>query len=86
MIEPVDRLNNAPRILAWGIDLGGWADSVRRPGTTFEDAVRELYATYAGSPGKVRYGDKTPLYVEYLPELRLTFRRGAVRPPGTGRS
>jgi hypothetical protein len=34
--------------------------------TTFADAVRVVFAMYAGSRGKTLYGDKTPLYVSFI--------------------
>ncbi len=33
----------------------------------FTDAVRAVYRAYAGQQGKLRYGDKTPIYVLHLP-------------------
>ena len=42
--------------------------SEETPATT-ADALRTVYATYAGRQGKSRYGDKTPMYVNVVPVL-----------------
>lgn len=41
--------------------------------TTYADAVRAVYAAYAVSRGKSRYGDKTPKYVIKMPLLARLF-------------
>jgi hypothetical protein len=43
------------------------------PVTTFADAVRRLYATYAARRGKGRWADKTPMHVQYLARLARLF-------------
>lgn len=40
---------------------------------TFSDAVRSLYACYAQTRGKVRWGDKTPAYVRHVGALATLF-------------
>ena len=40
---------------------------------TFPDAVRSLYALYASTRGKTRYGDKTPWAVMHIPLLARLF-------------
>ncbi len=40
---------------------------------TYADAVRAVYAAYAESRGKSRYGDKTPKYVVEMPMLADLF-------------
>jgi Sulfotransferase family len=42
-------------------------------GLNVADAVRALFAAYAGKQGKPRYADKTPHYVSHLPELAGRF-------------
>ena len=43
------------------------------PPASYADAVRLLYACYAESRGKPRYGDQTPPYVRHLPLLSSLF-------------
>jgi hypothetical protein len=54
----------------WGLDEGEVRHGLleARP-AGFGDAVRALFAAYARSRGKARYGDKTPDYVYDLPTL-----------------
>jgi hypothetical protein len=43
-----------------------------RPPTTYQEAIRGLFALYARKHGKARYGDKTPInviHIEYLARL-----------------
>src|SRR5262245_3325275 len=62
------------RIREWGINL----EDVRRllpekPG--FADVLQAVYRSYAESRGKSRFGDKTPMYLEYLELLEQVFPR-----------
>lgn len=41
--------------------------------STLADAIRAVFALYAGDQGKGRYGDKTPGYVSHLPRLAGLF-------------
>jgi len=43
------------------------------PPADLADAVRLVFAVYARMSGKPRYGDKTPRYVLYLPQLANLF-------------
>ena len=65
-------LSRLERIRQWGVDLD---DVARRlPGEpTFAEAIDAIYGSYAGSQGKPRYGDKTPLYMQRLDVLPRAF-------------
>ncbi|MGH8824259.1 MAG: sulfotransferase family protein [Jiangellaceae bacterium] len=43
------------------------------PARDFPDAVRRLYALWASSRGKARYGDKTPMHVLHITRLARMF-------------
>jgi hypothetical protein len=60
------------RIRKWGLTQEDVAAAIE--GTSlFPDAMRGLYAAYARSRGKARYGDKTPDYVDHIPVLAAIF-------------
>ena len=66
----VDDLLVHDRFAMWPCDH----EEVRRavlldPPRDFAGAVRRVFAAYAESQGKPRYGDKTPRYVTHLPAL-----------------
>ncbi|HWH36066.1 MAG TPA: sulfotransferase [Acidimicrobiales bacterium] len=70
----VDDLVARPGFASFGLSPG----EVRRhleaaPPLDYAAAVRAVFACYAASRGKTRYGDKTPLHVLHLPELARTF-------------
>ncbi|HEY7381880.1 MAG TPA: sulfotransferase [Gaiella sp.] len=69
-LEDVRRL---PTIREWGLDAGDVEERLR-PGMTTGEAIGALFAAYAGRQGKERWGDKTPLYMQYLPLLESLFR------------
>lgn len=63
-----------PRFRVWRLD----PDAVRRRvaverPTTFPALIRVVFAAYARSVGKPRWGDKTPAYVEHIPRLHRLF-------------
>ncbi|MCC6224097.1 MAG: sulfotransferase [Thermoleophilia bacterium] len=67
-----DDLRRLPALAAWGVA----ASDVRarlRPGATVADGIRAVYELYAARRGKRRWGDKTPLYMRYLPLLERLF-------------
>ena len=60
--------------------LGDGADDVAprlRAGMTAGEAIGAIFETYAALHGKSRWGDKTPLYMQYLPLLERLFPDGA---------
>jgi hypothetical protein len=66
----VDDLLVHDRFAMWPCDH----ENVRRavlldPPRDFAGAIRRVFAAYAESQGKPRYGDKTPRYVKHLPAL-----------------
>lgn len=68
----VDDLRRLERIREWGVD----PEEVRarlseRP--SFAEAVQAIYAIYAESRGKPRFGEKTPLYMQHLDVLARAF-------------
>jgi Sulfotransferase family len=68
----VDDLRRIGTLRDWGVS----PDSVRsrlRPGLTLGGAIAAVFETYAAERGKTRWGDKTPLYMGYLPLLERLF-------------
>lgn len=68
----VDDLRRLPRFRELGIDPDDVALRLR-PGMTPGQAIGAVFETYAASRGKRRWGDKTPLYMQYLPMLERLF-------------
>lgn len=68
----VDDLRRIGRLRDWGLTAD---DVVPRlhAGMTTGEAVAAIFETYAASLGKSRWGDKTPLYMQYLPLLERLF-------------
>jgi hypothetical protein len=50
----------------WHLDSTGLDRMMLTPPSSFTEAIRILYASYARKQGKVRYGDKTPDNAEHL--------------------
>ena len=68
----LDDLSRLPTVREWDVSL----EEVRgrlRPGMALGDAVAAVYETYAARFGKARWGDKTPMYMAYLPLLERLF-------------
>jgi hypothetical protein len=68
----LDDLRRLPTLREWELS----PDDVRgrlRPGMTLGDAVGAVYETYAAARGKERWGDKTPMYMQFLPLLERLF-------------
>jgi len=68
----LDDLRRLPTLREWELS----PDEVRerlRPGMTLGEAVGAVYETYAAQQGKPRWGDKTPMYMQYLPLLERLF-------------
>ena len=70
----VDALTERRRFADWRMDHGEVAAIVERSGPRdLAEAIRALFAAWAGRAGKTRYGDKTPRYVRYMPLLGELF-------------
>ena len=72
--EFLQRLAAHKRFEAWELPI----DSVRAQlsghgRASYADAVTAAYVAYAQACGKSRWGDKTPRYVEHIPELAELF-------------
>ncbi len=68
----VDDLRRLPTLTDWGVT----PDEVRarlRPGQPVGEAIAAVYEAYAAQRGKTRWGDKTPLYMQYLGLLERLF-------------
>ncbi len=70
--ELVDDLRRLPTLREWGVS----PDAVRArlsPGATLGEAIGAVYELYAERHGKVRWGDKTPMYMQHLRLLERLF-------------
>ena len=70
----LDDLRRLPTLVEWGLSPDAVARRLR-PGMTTGDAIAAVFEAYAGERGKARWGDKTPLYMQYLPLLERLFPR-----------
>jgi hypothetical protein len=73
----LQRLSVHKRFEAWELPI----DAVKRQlqghaRVPYADAISAAYVAYAQSQGKSRWGDKTPRYVENIPELAELFSDG----------
>jgi hypothetical protein len=68
----LDDVRRLATLREWGLPASAVAERLR-PGMTRGDAIGAIFAAYAGLQGKERWGDKTPLYMQYLPLLERTF-------------
>lgn len=68
----VHDLRRLPHVAALGIDTDAVAARLR-PGLETGEAIAAIFETYAATHGKVRWGDKTPLYMQHLPLLERLF-------------
>jgi hypothetical protein len=68
----LDDLRRLPTLVEWGLSPQAVASRLR-PGMTTGQAIAAVFETYAADRGKVRWGDKTPLYMQYLPLLERLF-------------
>lgn len=58
------------RFAAWGLPIEAVAEELRDEATVpYADAILAAYRAYARPRGKVRWGDKTPRYIEHIPLL-----------------
>jgi hypothetical protein len=68
----VDDLRRIAMLEEWGVDPDRVGERLRdgmRPG----EAIAAVFETYAAERGKQRWGDKTPMYMQYLPLLEELF-------------
>jgi hypothetical protein len=68
----VDDLRRIGTLVEWGVD----PERVRarlRDGMATGEAIGAIFETYAADRGKERWGDKTPMYMQYLPLLEALF-------------
>jgi len=68
----LDDLRRLPTLPAWDLS----AEAVRprlRDGMALGEAIAAVYEAYAALHGKPRWGDKTPMYMQYLGLLRRLF-------------
>ena len=68
----LDDLRRLPTLSEWGLS----ASAVRprlREGMAVGEAIAAVYEAYAALRGKPRWGDKTPMYMQYLGLLRRLF-------------
>ena len=68
----LDDLRRLPTLVEWQVSADAVASRLR-PGMTPGEAIGAVFATYAAERGKARWGDKTPLYMQYLPLLERLF-------------
>jgi hypothetical protein len=68
----VDDLRRLPTLVEWKVSPDEVARRLR-PGMTTGAAIAAVFETYANGHGKARWGDKTPLYMQYLPLLERLF-------------
>jgi hypothetical protein len=72
----VDDLRRLPTLVEWGLSPDAVSARLRE-GMTTGEAIAAVFAAYAAERGKARWGDKTPLYMQYLPLLERLFPRAA---------
>jgi hypothetical protein len=70
----VDDLRRLSSLVEWRLSPDAVARRLR-PGMMSGDAIAAVFEAYAAERGKARWGDKTPLYMQYLPLLERLFPR-----------
>ena len=80
-----DDLRRLPTLAEWGLPPDSVAARLR-PGMTTGEAIAAVFEAYAAARGKPRWGDKTPLYMQYLPLLERALPDGALRAPDPRRA
>jgi Sulfotransferase family len=68
----LDDLHRLPTLAEWGVSPDAVAARLA-PGMTTGQAIGAVFEAYAAERGKRRWGDKTPLYMQYLPTLERLF-------------
>lgn len=67
-----DDLRRLPTLVEWDLSPDSVAARLRS-GMTTGEAIAAVFEAYAEARGKNRWGDKTPLYMQYLPLLEALF-------------
>lgn len=67
-----DDLGRIARLRDWGLTAEDVVPRLR-DGMTSGEAIAAVFEAYADRQGKPRWGDKTPLYMQYLPLLERLF-------------
>ena len=67
-----DDLRRLPTLVEWDLAPERVARRLR-PGMSTGEAVAAVFEAFADQRGKPRWGDKTPLYMQYLPLLESLF-------------
>jgi Sulfotransferase family len=70
--EFLDDLRRIGTLAEWGVRPGEVASRLV-DGTAPGAAIAAVFESYATQQGKTRWGDKTPLYMQYLPLLERLF-------------
>jgi hypothetical protein len=65
-------LRRVPTLRQWDLPVAA-VEARLTSGMTTGAAIAAIYEAYAAARGKPRWGDKTPMYMEYLPLLRGLF-------------
>jgi len=68
----LDDLRRLPTLGEWGVSTDEVGARLR-PGMGVGEAIAAVYDAYAAQRGKSRWGDKTPLYMQYLGLLERLF-------------
>jgi hypothetical protein len=68
----VDDLRRLPTLVEWGLSVDDVTARLRE-GMRVGDAIAAVFEAYAAKWGKPRWGDKTPLYMQYLTVLERLF-------------
>ena len=70
----LDDLRRLPTLVEWELPPDAVAARLHE-GMTTGEAIAAVFEAYAAARGKPRWGDKTPLYMQYLPLLERLFPR-----------
>ena len=68
----LDDLRRLPTLVEWSLSPDAVAERLDG-GMSTGEAVAAVFQAYAAERGKPRWGDKTPLYMQYLPVLERLF-------------
>jgi Sulfotransferase family len=70
--EFVEDLRRLKTLEEWELPVAAVEERLR-PGMTTGEAIGAIFAAYAAQRGKTRWGDKTPLYMQYVGLLERLF-------------
>ena len=65
----VDDLRRLPTLPAWGLGPGHRSPTCTAATWTIGKAIAAIFEAYAAKERKLRWGDKTPMYMRHLPLL-----------------